>query len=338
MSQNNFIALLLKIIILASITPSCKSVSGINKESNKNQIDQLNSKEQIIEFVTQRFDQLKPFSDVSFNIKPLKELYQEKEFHVLIDSFNLTSSWYFDDLNKDGLTDILILGVRSGIRPILILGSNDDSYKLLNLERGYRTGAPFPVIEKIGDKSFVRNYELVITFNAQGEKVRFLKNYLLTIKNDYLIEHPINKEKLQIEKITIHQSRSNHYPHIVISVDNKKEVKFIEMTAGKATGLYRKTLSEPQFTELWNWLSYIHIGSLNKYYQDDLIDGSEVDLNILFNDNQTKEINDSGRSGTFGLIELYRKINQIYNHGGFELIKAFPRNELRNQLKLFYEK
>src|SRR5690606_7159935 len=229
--------------------------------------------------------------------------------------------------NSDNINDILIYGYYSGTRPIVILGSNNNKYVFLDLDRGERSKEYLPILAQIDKRYYIKNYETTVEIIAQGELLEFIKSYYLAVVDNALIEYPFSKKEYDIEKISMYQYGCKGYcPQIIISITKKGIVNLAEISHNKKHGFYTKNLKKEKLDDLWKWASYIPIKTLKNYY-DGFLHEVQVKLVIKYNQGTIKEVHASGKSGTFGLKELFRKIDEIYVEDDFTFVSPISKDK-----------
>lgn len=247
-----------------------------------NKIDELKTPEDVLKFVKKTFDKQDRFQPIRRNLNAI-----DFKFIKL-------------DLNKDGLTDILINGIylyaiidkggRNNFEENYIGGSHFNC-QLLSIDTSKTI--PTLVIQKEND------YD-----NETGKDIEFKADTLINMYGGF-IEYNSSPKTIDFNEIKIMTSPCfGTCPIFELTINDNKQATYNAKEYNKLTGFYKSQIDDKVFSDLVGLITYINIDNLKTNYKIGRTDNPSIDIEIKYN-GLTKKIHDYGLEGTFGLKRLY---------------------------------
>jgi len=302
---------ILTILLIFIIYPS------ISQSSKKSKIDSLINEKEVENFVRSIDYYNYNFDYENFiisNIQKVKTKYNEKYFlcKKIADSLNVTKSFYKADFDKNGLTDILVIGSNYYFSTFVIMDFGNDNLKIYRLTRKIFPEFAVPEIIKKDNKTLINYY--YIEHQNWREKIKkedIIKKTLIYKFGDF-IEYNGNPKDYNIEKIEFQTSMCfGKCPVFNIKIDNNKNATFIAQIYNKnrkekeIQGEFKTIIKEEDYNLIVDLLNYIDFPNLKDDYAVGWTDDQTSFLTITYNNGKVKEIRDYGLIGTFGLDKLY---------------------------------
>jgi len=253
-----------------------------------NKIDDLKTPEDVLKFIKRTFDK-----QDRFQTKPRTPNAIDFKFIKL-------------DLNKDGLTDVLINGtylyaiIDNGGRNNFeenYIGGRHFNCELLSIDSSGKL--PLLIVQKDDD------YD-----NDLGKDIKFNPD---TLVNNYggFIEYNSSPKQIDFNEIKIMTSPCfGTCPTFELTITKNRQAILNAKQYNRLTGIYKSVMDDKIFSDLVGLLSYINIDSLKNNYQIGWTDNPSIDIQILYN-GLTKKVHDYGLEGTFGLKRLYEVLYKI---------------------------
>jgi len=253
-----------------------------------NKIDDLKTPEDVLKFVKKTFDKQDRFQTIQRNSKAI-----DFKFIKL-------------DLNKDGLTDILINGIylyaiidkggRNNFEEQYI-GGRHFNCQLLSLDT--TKSLPLFVVQKDND------YD-----NETGKDIVFKPDTLINLFGGF-IEYNSSPKQIDFKQIKVMTSPCfGTCPIFEMTINNSKQATLNAKEYNKLTGIYKSKIDEKAFNDLVALLAYLNIDSLKNNYAIGWTDNPSIDTEIEYN-GLIKKIHDYGLEGSFGLKRLYDILYQL---------------------------
>jgi hypothetical protein len=255
-----------------------------------------------------------------------------KKFTIIEDSLNFQPV-YKSDFDKNGLTDLLAVG---GF-PVYSIGPNDverhyydlgilvvmnfgeDSLEIKDLTKAIKELNHHVTAPKIVDDTVLtlNQIDLIFKFGDFIELNSNPKNYEIE-KIEYqttscfgpcpVFSIEINKDKTGLFKASDYNSETEiSIADLRSKTNNSKEIK----------GTFRAIIKDDSFSDIINLVNYIDFPTLKDDYSVNWTDDQSCILKITYNNGQTKEVEDYGLIGSYGLARLYQlffelRFNQIW--------------------------
>ena len=247
-----------------------------------NKTDDLKTPEDVLRFIKRTFD-------------------KQDRFHIKTDKTNSIDFKYIKlDINKDGLTDILINGIylyaiidkggRNNLEENYI-GGRHFNCQLLSLDTS--KSLPILVIQKDND------YD-----NETGKDIIFKPDTLINLYGGF-IEYNSSPKQIDFKQIKIKTLPCfGSCPIFEMTINNNRQAMLNAKEYNKLTGIYKSNIDEKTFDELIGLLTYLNIDSLKNNYSIGWTDNPSIDTEIEYN-GMIKKIHDYGLEGSFGLKRLY---------------------------------
>ena len=89
----------------------------------------------------------------------------------------------------------------------------------------------------------------------------------------------------------------------------------------KISGEFESVISQEDYNELVRLLNYTNFKGLNQHYKINVTDHSSVILNIKYDGNHLKKIDDYGQKGTSELVSFYEFVFKLVNRQNWKRIK-----------------
>lgn len=278
---------------------------GQNKEVD---IDKLETKEDVELFIhsldkTYEKFELKSIAEFNGN-------YIDVDFcRRISDSLEITDSFYKSDFDKNGLTDLLLIGDYYDFNILVVMNYGKDSLKVNRLTRRISRDCVFPKI--VNDTIIDLYYRTQPNWNSK-EKFGVEKKSL-TFKFGDFIELNENPTKNNIEKIEFKTSVCfGSCPSFQMIINQDITAVFIAEIYNRETrkseeiiGKFKTVLKEKSYTEIIDLLNYINFPELKESYSVNWTDDQTSNLKITYDNGKVKEISDYGLIGTYGLDRLY---------------------------------
>ena len=247
-----------------------------------NKIDDLKTPEDVLKFIKRNFD-------------------KQERFHIKIEKTNAIDFKFMQlDINKDGLTDLLINGIY--LYAIIDKGGQDDfeeqyiggrhfNCQLLAIDTTSKL--PLFIVQKDND------YD-----NETDREIVFKPDTLINLYGGF-IEYNPSPKPIQFEQIKIMTSRCfGTCPIFEMTINKARKAILNAKEYNNLNGIYKSKVDETTFSNLVGLLSYLNLDSLKNSYAIGVTDNPSIDLVIEAN-NSVKKIHDYGLEGTFGLKRLY---------------------------------
>jgi hypothetical protein len=215
--------------------------------------------------------------------------------------------WSKADFDKNGLTDLLVIGYF--YEPcILVILNKGGHYEIKQLTRSAFQDHTFPVVENNSIRySFQSNHERINPVSpARLETVTLVYQF-----GDFIEENPSPAnhgiEKIEytttgcfgtcpVFRMTIGKDRSSVW----------EAIRFNRFVTHKSEGTYSCTITEDNYTEITNLLNYIDFEKLHHDYAVTWTDDQHATITITYDNGKTKTILDYGLIGTYGLNRVHQ--------------------------------
>jgi hypothetical protein len=253
-----------------------------------NKIDNLKTPEDVLKFIKKTFEKQDRFQSKPRNPKAI-----DFKFIKL-------------DINKDGLTDILINGIylyaiidkggRNSYEEKYI-GGRHFNCQLFSIDTSKEL--PIFIVQKDND------------YDNETDKDIVFKPDTLILKYGGFIEYNSVPKEIDFNEIKISSSPCyGNCPIFELTISKTKKAIYNAKENNKLTGIYKSNLEDKVFADLVGLLIYINIDSLKNDYKIGWTDNPSIDIEIKYN-GLSKKIHDYGLEGTFGLKHLYEVLYKL---------------------------
>lgn len=258
-------------------------------------------KKELLEIYPENYESIIGLSDFE---KRCKALYQIKN-----------TPFIKIDFDRNGKTDLLVLKYEyENPSPFLVLDLGNKFERLSIPYKGF-DNCFYPIIDTIQNRTCILNYNC---FDILSTKTPSCKIDTLVLFNKALIEFA-SPSKHTINQITFKISSAHcvgcDYDEFEIVINSDFTTKF--KVNYQDSSYTASSISKSDFSYLEEILNVINFPKLKKHYSNWVSHAISVNVKIIYNDNEVKEIYDYGMDGTPGLIEIYSFIESLY----FELKK-----------------
>jgi hypothetical protein len=290
-------------------------IIGFSNHLYANEIDRLNTLIDVQKFLVEKVDvkwaNRRIFSD---SIKGKDYLSENNFFRI--------------DLDRNGLTDLIV----RGIYLFIITDHGDGAYKLSFVDRGtflinryllfdiLKKGKPAYNIEELPILVVNRvGNEITTSAFSDGSSIVKLKFDSLVFKFNDLIEYNATPDNFEIEELTVSTTGCfGACPVFELTIKRDRTVAFHAIQNNKVSGKFTGTIDKKTITALNETVNYIKLKSLKKLYKVNWTDDQTIVLKIKLTNGITKQINDYGGIGTFGLTNLYNQLFGIIDNTGWK--------------------
>lgn len=338
---------IVKVLVILFVFISCqkeknKKIDFIKAKKTITQIDKLTSDKEIENFIRKTDTNYSEFK--LKNIQDFKRNKQDSLNRILAKQLQINVPFTKADFDNNGLTDLLAIGDNNKVKSYDDNG-NEMSYDfttivLMNFKNGFkiidinkdRFNPIAPKVEYDNNKPFLVNYSSRWVPNQKlnyHEKTRSK----LTYKFDDFIEYNENPKKHVIEKIEYSTEPCfGSCPVFKLEINKNRTAIFyaekynfsdeINQNPEKTDeGKFKTVISEKEFNELIDILNYIDFSTLQNSYWVYWTDDQRSELKITFDNGKTKNINDYGLIGTYGLKRTYEMLFNLRKNQNWEQIK-----------------
>lgn len=288
---------------------------------SQSKIDKINTSEELQNFIWNKFpEDKKLYKELEKEKKEVLETYPEgyekifglsdfeKKCKTLYEA--KSSSFLKVDFDRNGKTDILVLQYESdNPSPFLILdfGKKVERYWIPN--KGF-DNCFYPTIDTLDGKTCIVNFNCfdVLTPNTPKCKIDTL---ILFEKSFIELKSPSNHKISKIEfKINNIHCFGCNYDDFEIIINSDLSTKFKVSSKDSTYTLDR--ISNSKFQHIQKILNIINFPKLNSNYERWISHALSAEIKIEYDNGNIKEIKDYGMEGTYGLIEIYSTLEDIF--------------------------
>lgn len=226
----------------------------------------------------------------------------------LADSLQVTRAFYKTDFDKNGLTDLLVIGEYYDLCIWAIMSYEKDSLKVIPVTRRAFQECVYPKV--IGD-SLLRLYYVSDKWYAATQSSPLVYKDLVFRYGDF-IEYNARSQELGITKIAFQTTPCfGTCPVFFLSIDSGKKavLEFEDDQQKDFRKKYRSlnaTIDDRSFAELTGLLNYSDFPGLEDNYRVPWTDAQTCILRITYGNGQVKQIKDYGKIGTYALDRIYK--------------------------------
>jgi hypothetical protein len=284
-----------------------------------NKIDELKTTKEVedfIKFTNPDFakERFKNYDYGTFRIESNDSIFSKIKCSKVF-NINEINNWEKIDLNNDGLTDLLFISHYYGYSQYAIIDKGKDSFQLIRLLDNFDS-CEFIKTIKVQNKNQIKIRKAVM--RAFGD----IRSYsaedsftidTLTYKFGTFIELN-SKSQIKSDINSIEIKTSGCYgicPSFELKIFENGNMEFNGLMYTKFNGKAKSKLDLKKLTEIEELINYIEIKKLKDNYSVRWTDDQTINLKITFKDGTTKNIEDYGLRGTYGLKTLYEKLIEI---------------------------
>ena len=301
--------------------------------TNANEIDRINTDEDVNEFMEKHFgEKYKEFTVADTNYI---WYYHSKNnpYSLIADTLGM-KFWYKAKFNNDSNTDLLVYGSyiqgkaspekRSDIFGIIDAG--EGNYQIIKIFSVI--GKPFPIVIHNNSESLILLYQTVENDFIYENDPRY--NYLGVSNIDVIMATIDDKPYICVDTLIYEfeifvEYNSNPKPKLISEIYFENSCGMLACYIMKLTidgegnstmigGEYYEDkikffckIKNEQFKEIVELITYLNFNKLADGYSSLMSDAASVELNIKYDD-KLKEIYDYGFYGTLGLRRLYKML------------------------------
>jgi hypothetical protein len=211
------------------------------------------------------------------------------------------------DFDKNGYTDLLVIGERYNQSIVCILGYGENKFTINRLTRRSFQDCSFPIVTTENHENFIDYYYFKPTENwREYDTSKTLQSKKLTYKFGDFIEYNLNPKKYSIKKIEYETTMCfGTCPVFNLTINADHSARYEAVKYNKHNGKFKGTIDDKSFQELTELLNYIDFPGLKDNYSVRWTDDQTFTLKITYNNGLKKVITDYGKLGTFGLERVY---------------------------------
>lgn len=275
------------------IFAACLSIN-LFAQGKQSMIDMIKCKEDVQHFL----NTIDPeqFRDLSI----FKTDKTKNEYHVVEDCA-YSNKYYKIDFDKDGLTDLII-----DARLFLVIinkGNNTFQINYIDNCEGLSPGYSLRAIDTINKQLIVRK----LNYKYEKTDTTDLK---LIYKFNRIIEYNINPTQNAIRNIKIKFGECfGTCPVFEMSITEDRVIVYNAVNYNERAGIFKATISQTDWQLLCDLLNYINFEKLSERYSVNWTDDASATLDIHYNSNSVKHIQDYGQQGNLGLEAVYSTIS-----------------------------
>jgi hypothetical protein len=323
-------------LLFFTIFITCKK----NDNAKISEIDNLKSQTEVQNLIRKNFKDLS-----KYEVKKIQDFKRNDfvcEANVkLADELGVNESFYRTDFDKNGFTDLLIIGddfscyggmdESCSFRPIVLLNFGNEKYKIVNISQNFDDYYTPKIVSKNGQnlleiyRTRIKDWENKITYKNPQKQI-------LAYKFDDFIEYNSNNQNyIPIQKIEF--STSGCYgtcPVFDLEINQNQDAKFIakqfnfnkelETWSDKNEGTFQTKIKDKDFNTLIKLLAYIDFPQLENNYSVNWTDDQTVELKIIYSSGKIKTISDYGASGSYGLKKVYKLLFDLRQNQNWKKI------------------
>lgn len=265
-----------------------------------NKIDNLETDEDIESFIHKQDKEFKDFYIVS-----IKTLYYDTLQQKIADSLGV-KSWQKVDFDNNGLSDLLIYGMKGGKSYLLAVIDEGKEFTFHSLNRGF-DDIYFPVVKTIDKQVFLfHNKRCDFCFN---DEKKVISTDTLIYKFGNFIENNFNPLSYKIEKIEYSTTMCfGTCPVFELEINSDRTAKYNAIQYNDKTGKFKTRIDTANFNSIFSLLNYIDFPNLKDKYSVNWTDDQSCTLTITYDNGKRKKITDYGLIGSYGLGIIYNKL------------------------------
>jgi len=232
--------------------------------------------------------------------------------------FKVNKSYYKEDFDNNGYTDLLVIGdthwctgITCQFACYAVMNFGGDSIQICNLVKDIFHHPVVPQVVYDNGKPLIRINELQ-RFDYRNKMYKDSTNVKLTYYSGSFHEYNKKPANNKIEKIEFAVGGCyGTCSSFQINVDKDRSALFIAQyynfsdDAYNEEGSFKTTINLTDYDKIVDVLNYIDFSKLKDEYSVNVTDLSSCIVKVTYNNGKTKIIRDYGLQGTYGLSELY---------------------------------
>lgn len=230
------------------------------------------------------------------------------------------------DFDKNGYMDLLVFAYpewEEQPNPYLILSYGKGNYeKVLLPSKGLEiSNCMYPLVQLINTRTVLLKYNFC---KVKGGKIQTNQIDTLVRELNFWREigeksnHKIDSISFEISSLHTGNFDSDCFA-TKITIDAQLNVTYEKEMIGNRIISSTCKISKDDFLTIEMYLNSINFNKLNDNYSYPISHAEYAMLNVSFDGNQEKKINDYGMWGTYGLVSFYSLLEQIKK--GIECVK-----------------
>lgn len=288
------------ILLTLLFSPYSYAKTGLNISQKSNYIDSISTFQQIKELMIE--------VDARFKIFELYDslTFIEKTCHISVNNLHY-QPWTKVDLDKNGFTDLVVIGDWDGFS-ILCIFDKGDAYEIKEVPQRKLPRCTLPS---------VANNEISFFFDAKPDwdvidMTRKIEQLTLTFMFGDFIEKNSKPANHKVEKIEYHTTKCyGSCPVFSLVINSDQTARWTAeknnmINNKEVIGSFKAEINQEVYSNIVNLLNYIDFESLDDNYAISMSDNPTSTLIVTYDHGKVKTIEDYGLDGTLGLRNLYQ--------------------------------
>ena len=275
-----------------------------------NSVDSLQNDKDIALFLIRIDNQFSFKKQRQIQVLPTDTLRQKLSCDGMFEKWKM-KNWEKVDLNKDGKTDLLVTLLWYSFEVFIVIDKGDNTFKIIRLSNDGSEDCPLGKSIKLDKKQLLLFYRKENTYN---QPIKNIFDFKMSSRIDTLIYKfggfiELQKSSSHYEISEIQYTTSSGWsgvsPIYKLKFLKTKEWKFEATSENPKKSIAPKDIDIQYLTPILDLIEYMNFKNLYNSYKVAHTDATTMYLKIIFTDGTTKEIEDYGMQGTFGLKRLY---------------------------------
>lgn len=320
MYKTVFMKYLLLLITLTLLISCKKEVPQFKRAPHiASKVDELKNAHDVEWYIYERDTNYNSFQlQTLFEYKDDNKFKQDSLVKLYAAKFNVDKSYYKEDFDNNGYTDLLVIGdthwcadVTCQFACYAVMNFGGDSIQVCNLVKDI---FHYPIVPQVvfdNGKPLIKINELQYT-DYRGKIYKDSLNVELTYYKGNFTEYNKKPANNKIEKIEF--AKSGCYgtcPSFQINIEKDRSAIFIAQYYNFSEdgyheeGSFKAVINQADYDKIVDILNYIDFSKLDNEYSEDVTDLSSALLKVTYDNGKVKIIRDYGLQGTYGLMALY---------------------------------
>jgi hypothetical protein len=236
----------------------------------------------------------------------------------LADSAGVSKPFIKEDFDNNGYTDLIAMSKyeNQDFNVFVVYSYGKEQFQIKPISRGSLGNCIYPKLKYIDGLPALTMFTL-----QENTLFKKINKQDLLFKYGGFIEYNSHPTAHNIESIRVDFSPCyGRCPIFEISIDEDLRARYVATefnyknnlnSLEDVKGEFEGKISPQTFKEICGLLNYIDFSSLKENYMVYHTDAPSIDLEIKYDNGQTKKISDYGRVGTYGLIRLYDIFSEL---------------------------
>jgi hypothetical protein len=276
-----------------------QSTNDLNIKQYHNRIDKLNdikSIEKLVASIDKEYIDFQINSTLTF---------VNKDFQRICDSLKI-KPYTKADFDKNGYTDLLVVG--QGYSPLIIcvldLGKN--SFLIKDISNDKNQECAFPKVISNKNQTLIDYYYIKERDWRKYDTIIKVESKKLICKFNDFIEFNDSSNDYHIHKIEYKTTMCfGTCPIFELTINSDRTANYNAISFNEPDGKFTGIIELEKFIELVDLVNYIDFPNLNNSYSINWTDNQSCSLIITYNNGKVKTIDDYGLIGTYGLAKVY---------------------------------